>query len=229
MILRFDPDDDDAEAQEIERLAQQHQQQITSAVGAQLDHISVAGTSSEVLRRLDTLPTQNLQEALDALLQASAGRGVRMAADNMGRVLFGVNWRLPNEMAMGWARSTSYELVHGITATSRQIIQDALGDWVRDGGRMGDLVARLAPQFGAVRSEMIAVTESTNAYREGSRLLYREVGVQRVQILTNRDDHVCDICRPYDGMIVDIHSGVPGVGFPAFHVRCRCFIAPVVE
>ena len=94
---------------------------------------------------------------------------------------------------------------------------------------MENLVNRLSPQFGQVRAEMIAVTESTNGFREGSRLLYQQAGVRRAQILTNRDDHVCPICRPYDGMIVDIEEGVPGVGWPAFHIRCRCFIRPVIE
>lgn len=229
MILHLDPDDDDAEAKEIERIAQEHTKPLAAALGGQLDHITGASNVGEILAQLDTLPTQNLQEALDSLLSASAGRGVRMAADNLGRVIAGVNWRLPNLAAMSWARGASYELVHGITETSRRVIQDALGDWVREGGAMEDLVNRLLPQFGQVRAEMIAVTESTNAYREGSRILYRDAGVRRVQILTNRDDYVCPICRPYDGMIVDIEEGVPGVGFPAFHVRCRCFIRPVIE
>lgn len=229
MILRLDPDDDDAEAKEIERIAQQHADEIRAALGAQLNHITGAGNVGEILTLLDTLPTQNLQEAMDSLLAASAGRGVRMAADNLSRVMMGVNWRLPNLAAMAWARGASYELVHGITDTSRRVIQDALGDWVRDGGAMENLVNRLSPQFGQVRAEMIAVTESTNGYREGSRILYRDAGVRKAQILTNRDDHVCPICRPYDGMIVDIEEGVPGVGFPAFHIRCRCFIRPVIE
>ena len=229
MILRPDPEDDDAEAREIERIAQEHVRPVQQALGLQLDHIAVAGNVGEVQRLLDTLPTQSLEEAVSALLQASAGRGVRMAADAVGRVLVGVNWRLPNLAAMSWARGASYELVHGITETSRRVIQGALGDWVRDGGAMEDLVNRLLPSFGQVRANMIAVTESTNAFREGSRLLYQQAGVRRAQILTNRDDHVCPICRPYDGEIVDIETGIPGVGWPAFHIGCRCFIRPVIE
>jgi SPP1 gp7 family putative phage head morphogenesis protein len=144
-------------------------------------------------------------------------------------VLAGVNWRLPNLAAMSWARGASYELVHGITETSRRVIQDALGDWMRDGGAMGRLVDRLSPQFGQVRAEAIAVTESTHGYGVGSRLQYQEAGIRKVVLLTNRDDHVCPICRPYDGMIVDIEIGVPGVGFAPWHIRCRCFCAPYVE
>lgn len=229
MILQLNPDDDDAEAKEIERIAGQHVDELRGALAGQIDHITGAGNVGEILTQLDTLPTQNLQEAMDSLLSASAGRGVRMAADNLGRVLMGVNWRLPNIAAMSWARGASYELVHGITETSRRVIQDALGDWVRDGGPMGDLVSRLAPQFGEVRARAIAVTESTNGYREGSRILYRDAGVRKAQILTNQDDHVCGICRPYHMMIVDIEEGVPGVGWPSFHVGCRCFIRPVIE
>lgn len=229
MVLRFDPDDDDAEAEEIARIARQHTGDIAAGVGAQLDYIAAAGDVAEVQRLLDTLPTQDLQEALDSLLGASAGRGVRMAAETLERVIMGVNWRLPNAEAMAWARSYSYELVHGITETSRRVIQDALGDWVRDGGPMDDLVQRVLPQFGQVRAEMIAVTESTRAYGQGNRIQYRSIGIKRVKLLTNRDDHVCPICRPYDGRIVDIDEGVPGVGFQPWHVNCRCFCAPVVE
>ena len=229
MILPLDPDDDDAEAKEIERIAQQHVEPLQAALGAQLDHITVAGNVGEVQRLLDTLPTQSLDEAVNALLQASAGRGVRMAADNLGRVMLGVNWRLPNLAAMSWARGASYELVHGITQTSRALIQDALGDWVRDGGAMENLVNRLLPQFGEVRAEAIAVTESTRSFATGSRLLYQQAGIRRVQLLTNRDDHVCPICRPYDGQIVDIEIGVPGVGFMPWHVNCRCFLRCVIE
>lgn len=229
MVLRFDPDDDDAEAQEIDDIAQQHVDQIGAGLEAQLEAIAAAGTSPEILQLLDTLPTQPLQGAVEALLQASAGRGVRMAADTLDRVMMGVNWRLPNEAAMAWARSYSYELVHGITETSRRLIADALGDWVRDGGSMNDLIARLSPQFGPVRAEMIAVTESTRAYGVGSRMQYRSAGIRKVKLLTNRDDRVCDVCRPYDGMIVDIDQGVPGVGFMPWHVNCRCYLAGVVE
>lgn len=230
MILRLDPDDDDAEAEEIARIAQEHVEPIAGALQEQLAHVAAAGPGiGEITRRIGTLPTQTVREALHALLRASAGRGVRMGATSLESVMVGVNWQLPNIEAMAWANSYSFELVHGITENSRRVIADALGDWVRDGGPMSDLVSRLEPQFGIVRAEMIAVTESTRAYGAGSRMQYRAMGIRRVMLLTNRDDHVCPICRPYDGRIVDIDQGVPGVGFQPWHPRCRCFNAAYVE
>ena len=230
MTLRFDPDDDDAEADEIERIAQEHVDSIADGLAAQLAHIEAAGASvSEIQRRMDTLPTQTLHEALDALLRGSAGQGVRMSATTLESVMVGVDWRLAHEMAMAWANSYSYELVSYITSNSRQFIAEALGEWVREGGPMGDLVSRLAVRFGPVRARMIAVTESTRAYCEGSRLEYRSAGIRKVRLLTNRDDLVCPICRPLDSMIVSIDDDVPGLGWPPWHVGCRCFIAPVVE
>lgn len=230
MTLRFDPDDDDAEADEIERIAQEHVDSIADGLAAQLAHIEAAGASvSEIQRRMDTLPTQTLHEALDALLRGSAGQGVRMSATTLESVMVGVDWRLAHEMAMAWANSYSYELVSYITSNSRQFIAEALGEWVREGGSMGDLVSRLAVRFGRTRAEMIAVTESTRAYAEGSRLEFRNAGIRKVAVLTNRDDLVCEICWPHDGEIVDIDSGIPGLGFPPLHVRCRCYLAPVVE
>lgn len=229
MILRFDPDDGDAESDEIDRIAREHVDSIADALAVQLAHIEVAASIGEIQRSMDTLPTQPLRDALDALLRASAGRGVRMSATTLESVQAGVNWRLAHEMAMAWANSYSYELVSYITSNSRQFIADALAGWVRDGGPMGDLVDRLAVRFGKTRAEMIAVTESTRAYAEGSRLEFRNAGIRKVAVLTNRDDLVCEICWPHDGEIVDIDSGIPGLGFPPLHVRCRCYLAPVVE
>lgn len=230
MILRFDPDDDDAESDEIDRIAQEHVDSIANGLAAQLAHIEAAAASiGEIQRRMDTLPTQPLRDALDALLRASAGRGVRMSATTLESVMAGVDWRLAHEMAMAWANSYSYELVSYITSNSRQFIADAMVGWVRDGGPMGDLVDRLAVRFGRARAEMIAVTESTRAYAEGSRLEFRSAGIRKVAILTNRDDLVCEICWPHDGEIVDIDSGIPGLGFPPLHVRCRCYLAPYIE
>jgi SPP1 gp7 family putative phage head morphogenesis protein len=229
MILRLDPDDDDAEDDQIQQAAQEHIEPINRALQNQLDYLTDAGTEAEIRRRIASIGDDELRLAVEGLLRDSAGRGVRMGAQTLERVMGGVNWMLPHSEAMGWAHSYSYELVSYINSNSRQFLAEALAEWVRTGGPMGDLVATLAPRFGIVRAEMIAVTESTRAYAEGSRLEYRQMGIRRVQWLTNRDDRVCPICLPLDNQIIDIDQGIPGIGFPPAHVNCRCFIAPVVE
>ena len=68
MILRFDPDDGDAESDEIDRIAQEHVGSIADRLAFQLAHIEAAAARiGELQRTMDTLSTQPLRHALDAL------------------------------------------------------------------------------------------------------------------------------------------------------------------
>src|SRR4030067_1144092 len=67
-------------------------------------------------------------------------------------------------------------LVKGINETSRNVIEDALQKALTlPGFTRENLVAELAPTFGANRAEMIGVTEVTRAYSEGQQLGAQEL------------------------------------------------------
>ncbi len=176
LLLQLDPDNPDEEAEEIARLARAHQQQLEDALQAQLAHISAGNNAFEIQALADSLPESDLRLALETLLRESAGRGAIVTAEKLTQIAVGVNWQLANEMARIWANQYSYELVSYITSNSRQFIAAALADWVQSGAPLSDLIAQLGTRFDATRAELIASTEATRAYAEGSFTLYEQAG-----------------------------------------------------
>ncbi len=148
-----------------------------------------------------------------------------------------VNWELVNEAAREWAEAYSYELVTGITDTSRAFLQDALSEWIESGDPLDELISTIDESgfFGPVRSQMIAETEVTRAFAEGNLIGWRESGaVSGKRWRTGMDELVCPICAPLEGEEValdDVFSDGNGEQHdgPPAHVRCRCWIQPVVR
>jgi SPP1 gp7 family putative phage head morphogenesis protein len=142
----------------------------------------------------------------------------------------GVDWALVNEQVRKWAQGYTYSLVHGITGTSRDLLQSAVSEWISTGQPLEELVATLEPMFGTVRAEMIAVTEVTRCFAEGNMETWRSSGVVgKMRWQTAQDELVCPICEPLAGEEADLGQGFAEFGNPPAHVNCRCWIQPVVE
>jgi SPP1 gp7 family putative phage head morphogenesis protein len=153
--------------------------------------------------------------ARDAMLGYAAEVGV------------GVEWGLVAEQAAAWAESYTYELVRGIMDTTRQVLQRKVAEFIRTPGRtIGDLRADLAPHFGEVRAQMIAITETTRAYAQGTAFYQQalvEAGIRMVRVWhTSRDERVCPLCAPLDGKAESVWAAQFPAGPPA-HVLCRCW------
>jgi hypothetical protein len=131
-----------------------------------------------------------------------------------------------NTEALRWAREYSYELVTGLTNTTRDQISQVMQSFVETPGlTQGDITKLLEPAFGQVRAELIATTEATRAYSAATNEIQRQVnqtGLQMVRIWqTQNDELVCDICgplnqRPEADWIAEHPEGPPA------HPGCRC-------
>ncbi len=133
---------------------------------------------------------------------------------------------LVNIAALQWANQYSYELIKNINATTQKLVSEAIAQFVRTPGMtIGDIERMLEQSFGEVRAEMIAITETTRAYSQGTRVLQdllRQSGVDMVRVWkTGADEVVCDICRPLEGKTEDEWPDDLKDGPPA-HVKCRC-------
>jgi SPP1 gp7 family putative phage head morphogenesis protein len=73
------------------------------------------------------------------------------------------------------------------------------------------------------RALTIARTETLNAYREGARLRYMELGLRRYRWLATGDERTCAICADLNGQVFDIEAPMNP------HPNCRCTILPVLE
>lgn len=72
-------------------------------------------------------------------------------------------------------------------------------------------------------------TETTYFNSVSTLQSYKDLGVERVEILETLDSSTCEICRPLDGKVIPLAQYEPGVTVPPFHPNCRGTTCPAVD
>jgi len=131
-----------------------------------------------------------------------------------------------NTQAAEFARTYTYDLVNGLTETTRKMLQETVSAFIESPDMTHkDLAALLEPAFGQVRAEMISVTETTRAYSAATNTYQQQLADEGLSMLrvwkTAADDRVCPVCSPLDEMPEQNWPENLKAGPPA-HVRCRC-------
>lgn len=152
-----------------------------------------------------------------------------------------INWDTFNTAAVDWLRGYEVNWLRGINQTTRRQVVGIIEDWIKRGDPLPVLSQRLTPIYGAERAEMIAATEVTRIYAEGNLSAWRSTGVvEEKKWQTARDDRVCPICGPLHNKTVSIDYGwsreggkivqaADGLLAPPAHIRCRCWLLPMVS
>lgn len=180
---------------------------------------------------------QALFSILFPLFRNAAMQGAETALDGLIEIGVGVDFALVNQAVVDWARQHAGKVANDITGTTQRFVASELANWINSGEPLDALKDALAPMFGRVRSEMIAITEVTDAFAQGNLATWKESGmVQKKRWLTAVDDRVCPICAPLHNMVVELDAngftteeGGIGLEAPPAHHRCRCYMQPVVE
>ena len=180
---------------------------------------------------------KKLAGILFVLLRDSALAGAQTAVDGLVEIGVGVDWGLVNQAVVDWARRHAGVVSQTVNETTRRFVQTEIAAWIESGEHIDVLTGNLAPMFGKVRAEMIGVTEVTTAFAQGNLATWKESGVvSGKRWTTARDELVCPICQPLDGMVVELYSngfttepGGIGLEAPPAHIRCRCGLRPFVE
>lgn len=219
------------------RLERRHTRAVQAALEAQLAAIVAEqiamGDVNAAAERIEGEETDNLRNALLALLFAAVALGVDNADDQLAEISLSIDTIDATETAREWARTYSYELVRGLNANSKRMVSNALREWIGSGRDIEELASELAPIFGRKRAEVITITETTRAFNQGYIEGLREAGIERKQWWTRQDERVCPICRPLHGKTLpldEMFETVKGdliIGPPA-HPRCRCTIVGVI-
>lgn len=161
------------------------------------------------------------------LIVAATQAGALGLADMVGLSL---DLTLTNKEAAAAAREYAYELVKGITETSREVLRDAVSAFVETPGMtIGDVIDALP--FGEQRAALIATTEITRAYATGQAAAGAALKEQFPDVrvvkewFTDNDDLVCAICGPLNGVEIE-ESELFGGEFdgPPAHPGCRCSV-----
>lgn len=148
-----------------------------------------------------------------------------------------IDWAFIQPQIVTALENYSFTLVSGITQTTQTYLQVTMSNWIQSGAPISELIETLTNSgfWGAVRSEMIAVTETTRAFAQGNLEAWRQGGVvSGKDWVTAFDDFVCPICEPLHEKVVSLEGLFQSpelsdsVEAPPAHIRCRCYIRPIV-
>lgn len=152
--------------------------------------------------------------------------GASTAGDELIDAGIEVDWSLVDNGVKRAAKEFVENVAQTVTKTNLNAFTVEFAEWLDSGEPLPALTERLAQYYGPVRSEMIAVTETTRAFAEANRITWRQNNVKKFRFNTVVDDRVCPICEPHNGEIFDIENTDMS---PPLHVRCRCYNSPVIE
>jgi HK97 family phage portal protein len=150
------------------------------------------------------------------------------------RLIIQIDWARLSAEALQFIQRYLPTLIRNINLTTMQAVRQAIEAWLVSGSPLTDLADTLQALFtNRRRAELIAQTEGTRLFAEGSAERYRRAGVRKARWLTARDEFVCDVCRPLHDQIADLSVGWPAPGGsilrPPAHPGCRCGIRPVLS
>ena len=233
LILQLSPDDDEAEQKIRMGLEGKISDDLSKSLEQWLRETLRGISDDEVTQIASRLRDKSttFRDVLQRALVDSVDLGVSVSVSQLENVGFGFDWTLANSSARDWARQYTDNLMSRLNITNDRVVGEAVARWVDNGEPLSSLRTDLSQYFSRKRADLIASTEVTRAYAEGSSIAFRESGVvDEIEWRTASDELVCPTCGPLNGKrkrigeSFDIMFSVP----PA-HPRCRCWIVPVVN
>ncbi len=176
---------------------------------------------------------EELARELEKPLSISLYIGASTAQEEIkGRL---VDWSIFDPQPQQFLREHALELAKKINADTKKKITDALLTGMKLGENKNELIKRVRAVMDMNqqwKAPMIAHTEVSNAFSEGSLQLYREGNIPRKQWLASAD--ACPACDALNETIIGIDEYFDGGEFgmvqrPALHPNCKCGIAGVAE
>lgn len=111
-----------------------------------------------------------------------------------------------------------------------QAVHKGLTQGLLRGDSPAQLTDAIAKQFDVDRYKAGRLIYTETAYYSAlaEKQGFKDLGVEKVEIIGTLDGSTCSICGQLDGKEIPLTQYEPGVTVPPFHPRCRCTTAPVV-
>lgn len=177
LTLQLDPDDDEAEQKLRMAIERQAIDDLEKALEKQRrDLLAKSPTSALEVSSRVTETSGSTTDALRRALIASTDLGVAVSVKQFENIGIGFDWTLAHADARDWANQYTGQLITQINDTTRRHVQQAVSQWITNGDPLPVLIKQLEATFGQRRAELIAVTEVTKAYAEGTVKGYKAAG-----------------------------------------------------
>lgn len=197
--------------------------------------------------RLETIQLQIQQQAellyggqldgLDSLLKDVISNGYTKSAFEIHKGL-GLGWditalnqrKLETLLSRPWTadgktfRDRCWENKAGLVSG----VQSDLTQGLLRGDSLQKITDRIKNRFNVDRYKAGRLAHTETTYFNGVATLevYRDLGIEKVEILETLDRHTCDICGALDGTVINLSEYEPGVTVPPFHPNCRGTTCP---
>ena len=239
LTLRLDADDEDAEAGIRTALENRTEKDLRRALHDMLETHFPQGYGEFIDPQIEAarihrefMQDKALRDAVERALVDGVDLGVRTSVTQFENIGFGFNWTLANEQAREWAVRYTDELLNQLGTSSGRLVGQALSRWIVNQEPLSALIKDLAPVFGEKRAELIASTEITRAFAQGTLAGYAAAGYGESQptepipqhprcrcwyslqinndnsayfiFRTSADERVCPICGPLNGANIGV-------------------------
>lgn len=196
----------------LETIQLQIQQQMELLYGGQLD--SLDGLLKDVISNGYTYTAFEIQKGL--------GLGWDITALNQRKLetLLSRPWTADGKTFRDRCWENKANLVSGVQSTLTQ--------GLLRGDSLQKLTDRIKNQFGVSRYKAGRLAHTETTYFNGVATLevYRDLGIEQVEILETLDRHTCELCGSLDGKVIPMSQYEPGVTVPPFHPNCRGTTCP---
>ena len=175
------------------------------------------------------------EKILDKSASSALDKGAASAMKDLGAGQAGISFDLEDPQAIRYLKKLGFKKVKGLSQTSLNRIKRLIIDmaekgasWSEVGKAVDELMGWKTAGAGMSRGELIAVTETGQAYEAGRQIVRKKF--EKAGLRTEKawyavgDDRVCEICEPAeaDGWIPGNDEFSNGFMMPLAHPGCRC-------
>jgi phage-related protein (TIGR01555 family) len=193
---------------------------------------------SELLTKIELTIDSNqakAREAVDKIIEDAYGEGFSNAEQELEKTIGLTSAARAGKSAL---KASLFEIVKGLNSDVKRELRNTLLDELQKAGgsdlpsvrvALKEKLSQMREEIPNGRIKTIARTETNRAFNEANYQAYQAAGVERVQVITARDDRVRPEHAAVDGEIRAV--GEPfsnGYLRPPFGVNCRCSIIPVI-
>ena len=110
-----------------------------------------------------------------------------------------------------------------VDTVNKELIQGMLR-----GDPPAKIITAIQQQFGTARykARRLVHTETTYFHAVSKIQMYKDLGVDQIEIVETLDSRTCAVCQPLDGTVIPLAQYEPGVTVPPFHPNCRGTTCP---
>lgn len=110
-------------------------------------------------------------------------------------------------------------------------LQTELTQSIIRGKAPDEIIEKISKTFGVSknRAGTLVMTESAFFSSNARKECFKDLGVEKYEIVATLDSHTSEICRELDGKVNKMSDYKEGTTAPPFHVRCRSTTAPFFE